>query len=376
MLSVFLYTRRWDILPPGMRGLQSLENLLNSFPPHLRPLSPRNAFEELVHEGNRYPWQSVHNMAVANLSTRAFDFTQKVARQPDEAQTEALKDLEHLLGREGVQLLSDKLRSQPSLRAAVAQFSRLAYGLSEIDSMWATFVPSPQATIDLETLVTTVQDSALSELDFDKLVSVLDPREWKQSKFWRRSDRVTILPGQSTSQVIIDTPPSGSSWSGNLYEYVEWNWNVYSISAFQVYLNIQFEVMPEPKGQREINMDFSLHSCRGSMLYARVADTGVDVDSGFVHVTERLPGKFIINAEKRIRYSNIVDSRSALQGFPGGGMLLSLLAPAVVGLWMHELIAHIYSRERMVNLHLQSESSAPQGDAVLRGGMSHDELSH
>jgi hypothetical protein len=69
------------------------------------------------------------------------------------------------------------------------------------------------------------------------------------------------------------------------------------------------------------------------------------VDWGFLNVDfvgTAVPPSFLIDTEKNLRFSDILDRRTALEGPVGSGQILSFMAPAIVGLWMHDLVSSLY----------------------------------
>jgi hypothetical protein len=78
-----------------------------------------------------------------------------------------------------------------------------------------------------------------------------------------------------------------------------------------------------------------------------VAQTGVDVDSGFEHVTPLGDSAFTLCTEKNVRFADISERLTGLQGVTGSGAILSYMAPAIVGLWMNEFTAHLLELERV-----------------------------
>jgi hypothetical protein len=208
----------------------------------------------------------------------------------------------------------------------------------------------PESTLDLTSLVTTVDIPSKSDCDFATLARILDPRSWSLSPFWPESYEVQLsqdgegftLPGATSSQ-------NGESWSGYLFEHVEWNWNVSTVASFRNFLNIKYEV--DAASQR-LRLDFALFSCEGSQLYLlEQRQRGIDVDSGFQCVAP-VPGSnppdgpFRLRTVKNIRYTDLLDRQTPGQGPAGAGLFLSYLAPAVVGLWMNDLLRQLYCQSQ------------------------------
>ena len=147
----------------------------------------------------------------------------------------------------------------------------------------------------------------------------------------------------------MGTSQNGESWSGYLFEHVEWNWNVSTVASFQNYLNIKYEV--DAANQR-LRLDFALFSCEGSQLYLlEQRRRGIDVDSGFQCVapapgSNPPGGPFRLRTVKNIRYTDLLDRQTPGQGPAGAGQFLSYLAPAVVGLWMNDLLRQLYCQSQ------------------------------
>jgi hypothetical protein len=198
-----------------------------------------------------------------------------------------------------------------------------------------------QSTLDLENLTTTVRIRAPSLRDFKDLKRMLDPRSWDESPFWPESYQVELSEDGSQFDKVKAKETPGETWHGHLFEHVEWNWNTFSVSSFRNFLNISYEVSENPQ---RIRLGFSLYTCEGSTLFVREARNGVDVDSGFLNVdrVNTPPGFFSIDTQKVIRFSDILDRRSPLEGPVGSGQILSFMAPAIVGLWMHDLVSSLY----------------------------------
>jgi hypothetical protein len=206
----------------------------------------------------------------------------------------------------------------------------------------------PESTVDLETLVTTVDIPSESRCDFTALALTLDPRNWGPSPFWPECFQVKPSPDGREfvplSEAEALAVPRGTNWDGVLFEHVEWNWNTLRVASFRNFLNIDY-VVDEPN--QKIDMGFSLFSCEGSELFVVSFDRGIDVDVGFQKVepiSKPLPGgaRFTLQTVKNIRYSDLLDRRTPLLAPLGSGQILSHLAPVVVGLWMNELVKNLY----------------------------------
>lgn len=225
------------------------------------------------------------------------------------------------------------------------------------------------AYLNMSSLVTTVTVATSSQLDFDSIAYMSDPRTWSlRSAFWVASTQVALLDGRFQP---IEGPPLGTSWKGNLYEFAEWNWNAASISAVQNYLNIDFRAHRWTEDGDELGliwMSFSLFSCQGSMMLTRLASNGVDVDRGFqavlYHHPKGAPAPHVAAlAQKNVRFSDILSRRTSHQGMAGAGQTMCFLAPAVVGLWMYEGVHESFSSKALGNT---VQSAAPTLEADLR----------
>lgn len=204
----------------------------------------------------------------------------------------------------------------------------------------------PESTVDLNTLVTTVDIPSESRCDFGVLARSLDPRSWSTSPFWPESFQVQPTPDKLGFEPVPTAlePQIGTEWHGVLFEHVEWNWNTFRVASFRNFLNIDY-VVKAP--EQTIDMRFSLFSCEGSELFVVSFDRGIDVDVGFQTVApipNPPPGgaRFRLQTVKNIRYSDLLDRRTPSLAPSGSGQILSYLAPVVVGLWMNELIKKLY----------------------------------
>jgi hypothetical protein len=109
-------------------------------------------------------------------------------------------------------------------------------------------------------------------------------------------------------------------------------------------------------------MNFRLHSSRGSALPGLVSASGIDVDNGELTATplwavvrssgdtgsesgtQRLPVYFV-KSKKCIRFTDLLAEQPVISNVLGRG-LLNLLTPALLALWMRELIDTLYDREQ------------------------------
>jgi hypothetical protein len=191
------------------------------------------------------------------------------------------------------------------------------------------------------TLVTTVDIPSTSNLPFGQLATALDPRSWSKSPFWPQS--VQVIPDKTGLDFTLaaETPQRGQPWDGFLFEEVEWNWNTSTVSTFRNFLKLDFQV-DEPN--QKIDLTFSLHSCEGSELYALVSKRGVDIDFGSQRVGPPGAGGAGLSrmrTVKNVRFSDTLNRRTPFEGAAGSGAMLVYLAPALVGLWMNDLLSRI-----------------------------------
>jgi hypothetical protein len=199
----------------------------------------------------------------------------------------------------------------------------------------ATPMPTDDGThsgLDIRTLLTSVNVHTAYQGSFADLAELLDPQGWSSSPFWLAATKVLLVDGRF---VPDPHPPAlGTSWSGYFYEDVQWALNRTVLAQFQTYLKITYRV-EAPR----IDLSFSLYSARGSMVLARVADTGVDVDSGGAHATLFVGGleTYDVTALKRVRFSDFCSRSTPNQGGEGAGQMLNYQAPAIVALWMNDL---------------------------------------
>ncbi|PTL78757.1 hypothetical protein DAT35_37455 [Vitiosangium sp. GDMCC 1.1324] len=199
--------------------------------------------------------------------------------------------------------------------------------------------PRPESTLDLLSLVTTVDIPSEVICDFGILARMLDPRSWGPSLFWPEVFQEELAPnGQEFTRDITNRTAIGTSWEGFLFENVEWNWNTNRAASFQNHLRIKYAVDTHA---RAIRLDFALYACAGSQIFVIVQNGGLNVDSGFqcVQSLPSPPGsRFRLRTVKNIRYSDLLDRRIPNEGPAGNGQALSYLAPAIVGLWMNQLL--------------------------------------
>jgi hypothetical protein len=361
LLSVYLHTERATPWAPVARFL----------PPSMpQPMPIERAYEvireQLTGEYKRLALHIATSRLVKVAPPAFFRHARvEIASLPEKRQTEA--GLQALLGAEGVAALVEALQDLQGTRdkqvkrsSRTGRFAprdvtaegalpdwmadRAAWLLKEAPPTECLKRPSPsRAVMPISTLVTDIQVNSRVFLSYQTLTQQLDPRNWGRSPLWRAAHEV--VPSEKG---FTKRPPSselGQPWDGMFYEHVEWNWNERSLAAFQCYLNISFRTDPVA---RSISLHFRLHSCQGSLLYSRLAQTGIDVDSGEqtawlckqedAEVSPETPVWFSVDTRKALRYSDVLDRLTPHQGPPQAGALLNYLAPIVAGLWMSELV--------------------------------------
>jgi hypothetical protein len=201
----------------------------------------------------------------------------------------------------------------------------------------ATDEATTSSSIDVDTMATTVTVTSAYDGKFEELAKKIDPRSWSASPFWVAATKV----GRQDGGFVPDSkgPELGKGWNGYFYESVWWSTDATTYSAFQNYLDVDFDVTPP-----NISLRFSLYACRGSMLLARIAPGGVEIDSGFTKVTPegdaRADGtrRFKLTAQKKLRFADMASRSTPNQGPDGAGQFLNYMSPAVVAVWMHDIL--------------------------------------
>ncbi|MCP3144098.1 hypothetical protein [Pyxidicoccus xibeiensis] len=224
----------------------------------------------------------------------------------------------------------------------------------EVEDIPGGVVPQAETEFDPETLTTRVTVTATTAIsDMDELRDLVEPQNWTRSMFWEESYRVK----RSGFGFIPVSNDSAHSWQSYLYEHVVWNWNDVALSRFKNYLRVNFKT--EKLG---IFMRFGLHSCWRSRLLGVELPGGIDADNGYLNAIRTpvaLPPKreasaraqlpppgFTVVTSKVLRFSEVAERSTPFQGVPGTGMLLSLLTPALLTLWMRELMMGLYRTEQ------------------------------
>jgi hypothetical protein len=175
------------------------------------------------------------------------------------------------------------------------------------------------------------------------LAAGVDPRGWSKAcpEYFLSSYLVDEREGEplvrgGVAVRAITQPTLGQSWSGYLFEDVAaalgmTTWRVQNI------LRIVFKAFPE--GRPTIRMDFALHECLHSQLGVSAIDGGVDIDAGFLEISEyrERPGTLRVTATKSLRYTPRHDW-GLLGSFTTHAM--NYTAPAVLGRWMNALVVN------------------------------------
>jgi hypothetical protein len=290
------------------------------------PLSPSQALEVL--RRSRDPLcERARRVAGAKLAASAFI----------DGRDDLLKALEQLWGYDAVEAIAKAVGqiNDPTADDVIQQ-AYAVLGARGAEGFAGGSRPQTQSHLDVRTLVTTAHVATEGEGSFKRLARFMDPRSWRTSPFWLAADKVIEVDGRFVRDP--NPPPLGKSWKGYFYEYVSWAFNTSVVSAFQCFLDVDFQVDEEA---RRIEMRFSLYRAAGSMLLARVAQGGVNVDSGYSKAdplsgnAER--GSYRIQTQKSIRYDDLLTRSTPNQGPPGVGQELNYMAPAVVALWMNDL---------------------------------------
>jgi hypothetical protein len=279
------------------------------------------------------------------------------------------RHLERLLGPEQAR----KIRQGPGAGAAAAhaRHGKAAYGerftqpghAGVLDDVMAVLAPgpcpgtagggdgvteTPELSVDPRTMVTTARIKLSTHVhrsaSLEQIAACVDPRAWATWPFWEAAYRVN-LDGRGGFTRAPDEP-AGQPWKGLFYEYVSWDGDPGVMSAYQNLLDITFAVDHRPDGTDTIDLRYHLYQCLGSLLLARLQEGGVDVDHGLctveVQPAGRLDGHPDCRAlttvfEKNVRFGDLLTRTTPGQGRAGTGLALDLMAPAVVGMWMHQL---------------------------------------
>jgi hypothetical protein len=199
--------------------------------------------------------------------------------------------------------------------------------------------PVTSSSIDVDTMATTVRVESAYEGTLEDLAKKIDPRSWSLSPFWVAATKVVKEDGRFVPDP--KGPELGEGWSGTFYESVWWSMDATTYSAFQNYLDVDFGVK---KQEETIDLRFSLYACRGSMVLARIAPGGVEIDSGFTTAEPdgdlRPDGtrRFKLVAQKKLRFADMTSRSTPNQGPDGAGQFLNYMSPAVVAVWMHDIL--------------------------------------
>ncbi len=199
------------------------------------------------------------------------------------------------------------------------------------------------AHYDPTSMITTVTAFKTNRGDMRTLPAFIDPRGWsRQSLFWLASDRVGLEDGRFVP--YPDEAPIGTPWKGYLYEFVVLNQNNCTESGFQNYLCIDFDVQKDPASGVPtcVCLLFSLYQAAGSLQLTRVTPGGMQIDVGYSKTDVTLPSGSVatvkLTSSKTVRYSDIVSRSTRGQGVAGAGNVLNMNAPAILALWMKDLV--------------------------------------
>jgi hypothetical protein len=190
---------------------------------------------------------------------------------------------------------------------------------------------------DPETLTTTATVPTFAiEVSTPALGTLLDagdPRNWSKyvNRFFRRSE-----PGQLVGQ-CWNPEASPGAWNANrggqIYEIAAWQWNAVSSAEIHNILQISdFE-----RTSCGISYRYALRKCLKSNFGLGWTEGGLDRNEGYYSVaaqriTPRGTWRALVSAEKRVHYA-------IPYGDPFGVVnLLNLMAPALVGFLMRELV--------------------------------------
>ncbi len=392
LLSVYLHTERATPWEPIARFL----------PPSLpRPMPVERAYEtirqQLTGEYQRLALRIAASRLVKSTPALFLGTDPSSARLPARQQAEV--GLQALLGDEGVNALFDTFhrllekldeqaeRPKRTGRSALRDVTgagvlpdwwvdRVVWGLTDVPPIESrSRRSSKRVVMPLSSLVTDIQVESKVWLSYQTLTQQLDPRNWGRSPLWRAAHEV--IPSRAGFTRSPLSTALGTQWDGAFYEHVEWNWNERSLAAYQCYLNVSFRRDPV---ERRVDLGFSLHSCQGSLLYSRLAQTGVDVDHGgqTAILCQREDARaspqrrvwFTVGTRKALRYTDVLDRLTPHQGPPGTGAFLSYMAPIIAGLWVSELVhANLYAvevRERGDTPRTLGERQPPAEHPPLR----------
>lgn len=203
----------------------------------------------------------------------------------------------------------------------------------------------PESRLDLTTLTTTVDIPSTSNRSFAELADILNPLNWSVSEFWPECFEVVLDPSTHTFTRAPPrvTPAERNDWEGFLFEHVRWNWNLSAVASFRNFLKVKYKADNTGNPSTStIRLDFSLYACEGSELFSLVSDRGVDIDFGSQTVRRSPSGTgWILQTQKNLRFADTLNRRTPFEGPVGSGQLLTYMAPAIVGLWMNDLLTSL-----------------------------------
>lgn len=251
-----------------------------------------------------------------------------------------------LIGRERAAELVTQIRTEGG--GDISQWAyRLAWGGLDRVTPSIKDVTAPKgatATFDPTTFISTAVVSQTGKGKLELLPALIDPRGWTRTPFW-----LAAMPSERRDGRWVPRPldtPLGTPWKGYMFEYVVFNTDGSTVSGFQVILNVDFAVPRNPDGTiRGIYLAFSLFQPLGNLQLMRVATGGMELDcggsttqidprgadsEGFTTVT--------LSFTKSVRFTDILSRDTPGQGDAGTGNVLNTNAPAMLGVWMEDLV--------------------------------------
>jgi hypothetical protein len=380
--SALLTTCLMTFLPDAL-----LKLVRSQFPEEMKPMSLDDAVDLLTwyvpdrpvteaegaHPASAYAWRS-HQMATEFLTEAQFlrgrkgvsEHLAKLLEKGTGTRTDSglgtgrtVKEVQALLYPK-----DEEGGPPPALRVA-----RTAFGLPEVklsmDSDGGVrlaampLMPRPLLDFDPETLTTTVTVYAITTLELEELQSLLDPRSWVNSPFWEKAELVD-LPEDEENLASDAQEPGMGPWPSYFFEQVHWNLNAAEVYELSTHLRINYS-FNRKKAPKDIDMRFYLHESLGCSLPFIPDAAGVDVDNGFLMArpTQAIitqPGSpdaqeavYFVATQKKLRFTDLLADQPVTSSILGKG-LLNLLMPALLSLWMRELVSGIYTREQVVRL--------------------------
>jgi hypothetical protein len=197
------------------------------------------------------------------------------------------------------------------------------------------------ATFDPSTFVSGALAWESGKGNLELLPALVDPRGWTRVPFWLAATPVKRQDGRWVAR--DELPPIGCSWAGPMFEYVVFNADGGTASAFQVILDVDFRVTRENGKITDIHLEFSLREPLGNMQLMRVATGGMEIDSGDsttdIGVTDpKGMTPVTLSFSKSVRFTDILTRSTPGQGAPGAGNTLNTNSPAMLAVWMQALV--------------------------------------